>query len=323
MQRLTYLLLMGVLTFGLIVSCTQNNGQTPSSLKQSKEGCRIIQHAMGESCVPSHPQRLITLNPTALGNAVALGLQPVGSTYDYHNRFPEYLEGKLKETEALGNWGQPSIEKIALLKPDLIVGWQHNDAAIYPQLSAIAPTILYDWRGNFRFQDYWKKYLDFTAEVLGRQEATQEVWRHYNERIKKLKQALGDRYKDKTISVVLFCCGGTIGSEVKNSFVGSILNDVGLQRPSSQLHNPKGFISFSEETLDMADGDVMFVMAHGDGDTGERDLNLIQQKPLWKRLKAVQQNRVYYVNPIVWRGRNPFAADAVIDDLYKYLVNAP
>jgi len=90
---------------------------------------------------------------------------------------------------------------------------------------------------------------------------------------------------------------------------------VGLQRPQSQGINPPA-IPLSEEKLDVTDGDVMFVMAHGGNDTGERDLNRIQQSPLWKKLKAVQNNRVY----IVWRGRNPFAADAVIDDLLKDLV---
>jgi len=60
----------------------------------------------------------------------------------------------------------------------------------------------------------------------------------------------------------------------------------------------------------------MFVMAHGGNDTGERDLNRIQQFPMLKKLKAVQNNRVYFF----WRGRNPFAADAVIDDLFKDLV---
>jgi iron complex transport system substrate-binding protein len=128
------------------------------------------------------------------------------------------------------------------------------------------------------------------------------------------------RYKDKEISFVYFCCGG-MGSEVKNSFIGSILRDVGLQRPASQNFNPRGFISFSEEELEKADGDVIFVAAYGANETGERNLNILQKKALWKSLKAVQHKRVYYVDPTTWRGRTPLAAEAVIDDLFKYLVN--
>ncbi|MCC5624619.1 ABC transporter substrate-binding protein [Nostoc sp. CHAB 5715] len=112
-------------------------------------------------------------------------------------------------------------------------------------------------------------------------------------------------------------------SEVKNSFISSVLSDAGLQRPPSQDFNPRGFISFSEEELEKADGDVMFVIAYSGNHTGERDLSILQKKPLWNKLKAVQQNRVYYVDPTIWRARTSLAADAVIDDLFKYLVNTP
>ncbi len=155
--------------------------------------------------------------------------------------------------------------------------------------------------------------------MLGREETAREVWQKYDRRIEQLKKALGDRYKDKTISVVIFCCGG-INSETENSFIGSILSDAGLQRPESQRYKPQGYINISEETLEMADGDVIFVVVYGGNETGERDLDTIQQKPLWQKLKAVRQNRVYYVDPTTWRGRTPLAADAVLDDLEKYLI---
>jgi iron complex transport system substrate-binding protein len=321
-QRFVYLMLMGVLIYGLAVSCAQTNTPMPSSLNQSKEDCRVIQHMMDQTCIAKHPERLIALNPATLGNAIALGVQPVGSVFEYDDRFPGYLGDKVKGVEPIGGQSQPSIERISLIQPDLMIGWYHNNQSIYSQLSAIAPTVLYDWLGGIAHQDNWKQYFNFMAEVLNRTEAGEQVWQHYNQRIEQLKIALGDRYDNKTISFVNFCCGG-MSSETENSFVGSILSDAGLQRPPSQQYTPEGVISFSEEALDMADGDVMFVVAYGGNETGERDLNLIQQKPLWKNLKAVQQNRVYYVDPTTWRGRTPLAADAVIDDLYKYLVNSP
>lgn len=114
-----------------------------------------------------------------------------------------------------------------------------------------------------------------------------------------------------------------MNSEVKNSFIGSVLSDAGLQRPPSQDFNPRGFISFSEEELEKADGDVMFVIAYGGNESGEHNLSILQKKPLWYKLKAVQKNRVYYVDPTIWRARTPLAADAIIDDLFKYLVNTP
>jgi len=58
-------------------------------------------------------------------------------------------------------------------------------------------------------------------------------------------------------------------------------------------------------------------------DTPLRDIPQLKQKPLWQRLQAVQQNRVYIVSFPNWTGGSLFAANAVIDDLFKYLVNSP
>ena len=323
LPRMLRWLVLAIVTFGLISACQQRmNESIESRSTTTADSCRAVQHASGELCIPQNPQNFITLGPADLGNAISLGVTPLGSITEYNSQFPAYLEGKVTGIEPIGRAGQPSLEKIALLKPDLMIGWQHNYESIYPQLSSIAPTALYDWKANIENKDNWKEYFNFVADLLGQEEAAKRVWHHYDQRVEQLKQALGNRYQDKTISFVNFCCGG-ISSETENSFIGSVISDVGLQRPESQRYNPQGYITYSEETLDMADGDVMFVVAYGGDETGEQDLNRIQQTPLWQKLNAVQQNHVYYVDPTVWRARTPLAADAVIDDLFQYLVDIP
>lgn len=49
----------------------------------------------------------------------------------------------------------------------------------------------------------------------------------------------------------------------------------------------------------------------------------LKQKPLWNRLNAVQQGQIYLYDFEAWNEKNPLAADVVLDDLYKYLVNTP
>ncbi len=69
------------------------------------------------------------------------------------------------------------------------------------------------------------------------------------------------------------------------------------------------------------DGDVLFVAA--DGAEAAQTITQLKQNPLWQRLRAVQNDRVYPVNYPTWRGGNPLAADGVIDDLFTYLVEDP
>ncbi|MEO0836217.1 MAG: hypothetical protein AAFY16_09560 [Cyanobacteria bacterium J06642_3] len=45
----------------------------------------------------------------------------------------------------------------------------------------------------------------------------------------------------------------------------------------------------------------------------------LKADPLWSKLEAVQQEKVYEVGDY-WIGNGVIAANAVLDDLHKYLV---
>lgn len=319
--------LIGITMVFLLSACgfTSKDNSSESSDTLSADSCNVVQHASGETCVPTNPQRIATLTLQSLSNAIVLGIQPVGSMHhplgimqsETGRIFPEYTPNKIEEIEPLGRFGEPSLETLSLLNPDLILGSQWNSTS-YPLLSEIAPTVLYDWQGT----GTWRRYFNFMAQTLNREDEAEQAWNDYYDRVEELKAALGDSYVDKKVSFVYFCCDG-FGSQAPESFMGSILEDIGLQRPpsQSQASPPYGEILLSEEKLPEADGDVIFLAAYYDND--QAYLNRIIEKPLWKQLKAVQQNRVYIVNAETWRGGNLLAAHAVIDDLYKYLLDEP
>ncbi len=110
--------------------------------------------------------------------------------------------------------------------------------------------------------------------------------------------------------------------DAKNSYAGSIINDAQLQRPASQnVDAPYGSLPISFEELKKADGDILFVTTFSIN--GNDFLAAKQQEPLWKSLKAVQKKHVYYVDFMSWAASSLLGTDAVIDDLFKYLVNTP
>lgn len=310
LERINRQFLLSFLIAVLIIACSHTS--VPET--QSSTHCRTVGHIAGETCVPLSPQRLVTLDPPTMGDALAVGVKPVGTIF-YFDKTPPYLEGKLDGVELLGKIaGQPNLEKTLTLNPDVIVGVEGGTESVYDQLSQIAPTVLGRWNGY----PSWKDHFNFVAKVLGKTEEAKQVWEHYEQRIQELRVALGDNYQDLEVSFVHICCG-TIDIDFKNSFNGIILDDIGLRRPPAQNVVIKGGIaSISEERLMDIDGDILLV-AVTSGES-EEILKQLKQKPLWNKLRAVQQRRVYPVNYATWRGGNPLAADAVIDDLFKYLV---
>lgn len=294
----------------LTVACHSSNSDTSIS-----ENCRMIQHQAGETCVPNNPECLVTLFSPTTADAIALGVKPVGATFGVGNPPPPYLEEKLEGVESVGSPERPNLEKISTLTPDLIIGFHYSAQSIYNQLSQIAPTLLDDWEGF----DSWKDHFNFVAEALGKTEEAEEVWTHYEQRVQELREALGNNYQDIEVSVVRVCCNN-LASDVKNSFSGSIINDVGLSRPPSQDSVPGGLVIFPEELItEKLDGDIIFAIVDNDEDS-EKAFEQLKNNQLWNKLKAVQEGKVYPVNLSTWRGGNPLAADAVIDDLFKYLV---
>ncbi|WP_342002134.1 iron-siderophore ABC transporter substrate-binding protein [Chlorogloeopsis sp. ULAP02] len=296
------------------------NNQT-TSLWQPLKDCRLIKHVMGETCIPKNPNRIVTVSQFTLGNLLVLGLQPIAgaSALTDLNGFPSYLEPYTKNVAKLGNQYEPSLEKIALLQPDLILGWEAI-RKVYPLLSQISPTAVVTWKGT----SSWKEHFQFLAQALGKEEEYQKAWERYFQRIKELKTALNNRYKDKKISVISFGSSYGIISWVKSSFPGSILNDIGLQQPKAQdIILPRGdrIYGISEERLQEVNGDIIFILTLRERDS--KKLEQLQNKTLWKTLKAVQQGQVYTVDVLTWLGSNLIAADAVIDDIYRYLVNTP
>ncbi|MBE7384258.1 MAG: iron-siderophore ABC transporter substrate-binding protein [Leptolyngbya sp. SIO1E4] len=272
---------------------------------------------MGEACVPYNPQRVVTLSTADLANALALGVKPIATANDFNpatGEFPSYLDSQAQGIPTLGTSGQPNLETILELKPDFIFGWFGSGTeATSPLLNQIAPTVVYNW-----WDLSWKEVFNSTAQLLGKEDVAQAAWEHYQARIEDLKASLGNRYQDKKISFISFYFGG-IETSVNNSFVGSILKDAGLQRPPAQnIDVEHGHIELSLEEIDKVDGDVLFVASFNDAD--QEAVEKLKRNPLWQTLKAVQQNQVYFVDGVTWVwGSDMIGAEAVIDDLQKYL----
>ena len=313
---------LATVTFLTIPSCYSNTSQPEQTPIDLVGSCRVIEHIMGETCIPKNPQTIISLYTTPLANLLAFGIKPIAITpaTGVREEFPPYLAEKVKEMEIVGINYEPNLERIAQLKPDLIVGWDFHEKT-YPLLSQISPTLLVPKDITESPNADWQKYTNYLATALGKQDRAQQLLDKYDRRIAELKTALGNRYSSKTISVAHISDEYGTEAYTVNSFPGSILSALGLQRPQSQaISKPGGTIdAISEERLELIDGDLLFVLIYAERD--RQMLNSLLNKPLWKKLKAVQNGQVYPVDGWTWGVANPLAADAVIEDLYKYLVN--
>jgi iron complex transport system substrate-binding protein len=319
-RPLVYLFLCGILFFSGVSACSQRVDQGFTSSKQLTENCRVVKHMKGETCIPIHPQRVVTLWMSTFSSALALGVKPIAYIWIPGEPFPQYLRDKvdeIEEVEFVGSLDAPNLEKILQLKPDLILS-NTRLQNIYKPLTDIAPTAVLDYPGP---PPTWQKHLNDVAKLLDKEKESKQLIDAYWQRIDLLKQALGSRQQ---LQVSVVSVDSTYGIFIygRNHPVGRVLEDIGLQRPPAQSGDFYTKDGISLEFLSDIDGDITFISSLG-GASAKETLEKLQANPLWQRLKAVQQNKVYLVDSAHWYAFDVLAMNAVLDDLEKYLVNTP
>ena len=319
-QRILKLLIMMVMAIAITIGCSNNlSKQTNSkSASLSTQEYRLVKDAIARIKVPINSQRLVTLHGTALESVLALGKKPVGTTLNGdRDRQPDFLSKQLDNVEIIGSFSEPNLEKVLLLKPDLILDL--DTASIYSQLSQIAPTIVSEYNPS----NSWQPSLKLYAEALGKLEIAEKIIANYYIRLEQFKAAMNKKGEPITVSVVrIYPQGITVYQS--DSFSGAILKDAGLSRPPLQRQGG-GQELISQELISKADADIIFYWTYGDDyhskeDRIQNSLEQLQSDPLWQQLNAVKQGKAYQV-PDYWIGYGPLAANAVIDDLYKYILD--
>jgi iron complex transport system substrate-binding protein len=285
----------------------------PAAPLECEAGFRAFTHAMGQTCIPETAQRVIALDTGEVDNALALGAPVVGAPIGDVLQYQAYLDGQLDGISDTGTISEPNFEAILALDPDLIIGSKQRYEAIYDQLSAIAPTVFVEslrvpWQDNFRFH----------ADALGLSAEAEELIAEYNAHVAEVQTALGDALDSTTISIIRFR-PGQVRLYLKSSFIGYILQDVGLPRPPAQDQDVFS-AEISIEQMQDADAEYIFVTGY-DVEDSERAMFL--ESPLWQTLSAVQNEHVVDVNDDYWiAGLGIQAANLVLDDLVTLLAPA-
>jgi len=303
---------MGIVACNTHSSPPENNKPFISDNVNSSELTRTVNHALGTTKVPTNPKRIVGLSFYTIESLLAMEIEPQGVIP------PESKPHLQKALQEIAKVGLPTnIEKVLRLKPDLILGSTYSED-IYDQLSQIAPTVLAEYDGS----DSWKAIHQTVGEATNQREKAEQVLANYRSRLETLREKLENRADTIEISVIRIY-PDRISLIQKGSFSGSILEDANLSRPPSQRGKEVGR-KISKEQLSLADGDVIFVWTHTNTERERRKtksiLKELQSDPLWSKLEAVQQGNVYPVNGSHWIGSGPIAANLVIDDLFRYLV---
>ena len=283
----------------------ENAAQTPASVPAAgtvqpsapaaSDGDTItVEDMKGTVEIPAAPQRIVDVSGSA-DELIILGMPFVASAntsmFDGVT-VPEYLQDYFTENgvETVGNYsgssasGDLNLEKIAELKPDLII-MNIRHEKVYEQLKAIAPTVMINddinyvnWRGRFQELGEWFGKEDVVTQWLADYDAKAD------ELAAQVKEAVGGE-----TFAVLEANSVHFGSYYvyRTGGPGELVYDELRLTPSAGV--PEGVwgeVVDAEYFSQIAADHIFFFSDDGTvGDTAD--------SVTWQNLKAVQNGNVY------------------------------
>jgi iron complex transport system substrate-binding protein len=269
-----------------LTACSGSPEGTPTDDTGSTSETRKVEADNGTIEVPADPQRV-----AAIGNAslpfIDLGGEPVGVTEMAASEL-SLLPGEQRATfEAATNLGpsggEVDLEKLASLKPDLILAQMPDSdfEQIEEQLESIAPTVFFGLGAD------WKTLADGFAEAGNTTDALSQQKAEFAEHVAKIQETYREIIDD-TSFVALERWAVTDPGTFAITHIGCVeiaKDEVGLELPERTDGNVAEMQSF-ERIGELSKYDVILYPVDAEGQATEPFAPVVQTNA-WKALPAV------------------------------------
>ncbi|WP_413760494.1 iron-siderophore ABC transporter substrate-binding protein [Streptomyces sp. MMBL 11-3] len=295
---------------GTLAACgSSDDSGTQESAAQKSGGAFPAKVAtkFGTVTVDEKPKRVVALGWGDAEAALSLGVQPVGAS-DWlafgGDGVGPWAEDLYDESPQKIGTLEPEYEKIAALKPDLILDTKSSgDQTRYDTLSKIAPTVGVP-KGGDQYKISWEKQTTMVAQALGVPDDGKKL---IAETEKKFEDAAGahPEFKDRTITLGSRTAS-TWGAYVRGTGRVDFVERLGFRNnPAVEAKAGSAFsVPVSEENLNLLDADLT-VMAPI-GVTAKK----ISSDPLFKAVPSVKAGHsVVFDDPDISQA---FAMDSVL-----------
>ncbi|MGN6085025.1 ABC transporter substrate-binding protein [Trinickia sp.] len=257
------------------------------------------------------PSRLATVSYFGADTALALGVQPVASTFLVRGRRPAFLLDRMDRVLDLGQRASPSLELLASAHPDLIVAMRRYTEANAARLQQIAPYLALD----LEIRDDSDRAVERVGAVLGCGAAATAL----NRRFADLQASFGARSQQRGRApryLFVWGMGAAPWAFYDENMTCSLLNALGgvnvAGRNPLPARRDNTAFQMSLETLLVARPEIVFV--YDDGGASAFETNAV-----WQYLLAERRVRIVRVGDHWIESFGPIARHAVLAEAAAYL----
>ncbi|HSX96634.1 MAG TPA: iron-siderophore ABC transporter substrate-binding protein [Streptomyces sp.] len=257
-----------------------------------------IDHKYGSTTIEDEPERIVTVGLTDQDAVLALGKVPVGTTEwlgGYKGAIGPWAEDRLGSAEAptvLKDTGTgPQVEKIAALKPDLILAvYGGLTKEQYESLSKFAPVVAQPKAYN----DYgvpWQEQTERIGKALGKPEEAAEAVKETEATIAKAVEEHPEFKGKSAVMATPYEGMFVFGSQDPRSH---LLTDLGFTLPADldKVIGDQFGANISKERTDLLDQDAIVWQVTD----VTKDTDKLHKDASYKDLNVVKEGREVYVS---------------------------
>ena len=281
-------IISGLLLYYLPDMTSRHNAESNQTSQTFKE--KTIVHDFGTTELKKAPKRIVILDNLYGEILDPLDITPVGATtgqadsQEFSTLFKkQYNDAKVV---SVGWQGNPDLDKIAELKPDLILmtGEQED---LYDKLSEIAPTVGYQINTDENW-DYHETSLK-VAEIFDKRDEMKKDLDRLDAREAVFAENVKAKFGNQKL-MYLRVTDNDIRYYAYGHF-GYLYDTYHFNR--AETFNPDDmFQVIDPDKLKDINPDLLIVQA----DSQELLDNKLKNSPVWTSLKAVQNNKVIYAD---------------------------
>lgn len=281
-------IISGLLLYYLPDMTSGHNAESNKTSQTFKE--KTIVHDFGTTELKKAPKRIVILDNLYGEILDPLDITPVGATTGQADsqEFSTLFKKQYKDAKVISvGWqGNPYLDKIAELKPDLILmtGEQED---LYDKLSEIAPTVGYQINTDENW-DYHETSLK-VAEIFDKRDEMKKDLDRLDAREAVFAENVKAKFGDQKL-MYLRVTDNDIRYYAYGHF-GYLYDTYHFNR--AETFNPDDmFQVIDPDKLKDINPDLLIVQA----DSQELLDNKLKNSPVWTSLKAVQNNKVIYAD---------------------------
>ena len=281
-------IISGLLLYYLPDMTSGHNAESNKTSQTFKE--KTIVHDFGTTELKKVPKRIVILDNLYGEILDPLHITPVGATTGQADsqEFSTLFKKQYKDAKvvSIGWQGNPDLDKIAELKPDLILmtGEQED---LYDELSEIAPTVGYQINTDENW-DYHETSLK-VAEIFDKRDEMKKDLDRVDAREAVFAENVKAKFGDQKL-MYLRVTDNDIRYYAYGHF-GYLYDTYHFNR--AETFNPDDmFQVIDPDKLKDINPDLLIVQA----DSQELLDNKLKNTPVWTSLKAVQNNKVIYAD---------------------------